>query len=145
MKFRAHTEDRGAITWCNDNQLRNYKKTMYESRNQVFIMISVGGTVRYPASIYLLKLADAGYDSKENWNRYSRMGIKVCININSTQISEKHAVKYLRLIRSHGCVVRGNNMRRILEVGRDQWKLENGYGMRWSERSQTSRGYSWTY
>ena len=29
-------------------------------------------------------LADAGYDSKENWNRYSRMGIRVCININST-------------------------------------------------------------
>jgi hypothetical protein len=59
------------------------------------------------------------------------MAIKVCININSTQISEKHAVKYPRLIRSHGCVIRGNNMRRILEVGRDQWKLENGYGMRW--------------
>ena len=76
-------------------------------------------------------LADAGYDSKENWNRYSRMGIRVCININSTQISEKHAVKYPRLIRSHGCVVRGNHMRRILEVGRDQWKVENGYGMRW--------------
>ena len=76
-------------------------------------------------------LADAGYDSKENWNRYSRMGIKVCININSTQISEKHAVKYPRLIRSHGCVVRGNHMRRILEVGRDQWKSENGYNMRW--------------
>ena len=56
VKFRARTEDRGVITWCNDNQLRNYKKTMYESRNPVFIMISVGGTVRYPASIYLLNM-----------------------------------------------------------------------------------------
>ena len=35
-------------------------------------------------------LADAGYDSKENWNLYSRMGIKVCINIKSTRISEKY-------------------------------------------------------
>ena len=56
VKFRAHTEDRGAIAWCNDNQLRNYKKTMYESRNPVFIMIGVGGTVRYPTSIYLLNM-----------------------------------------------------------------------------------------
>ena len=56
VKFRAHTEDRGAITWCNDNQLRNYKKTMYESGNPVFIMIGVGGTVKYPTSIYLLNL-----------------------------------------------------------------------------------------
>ena len=39
-------------------------------------------------------LADAGYDSKENRNHYSRMGIRVCMNINSTKISEKHAVKY---------------------------------------------------
>ncbi len=59
------------------------------------------------------------------------MGIRVCININSTQVSEKHAAKYPSLIRSHGCVVRGNHMRRILEVGRDQWKSENGYNMRW--------------
>ena len=50
-------------------------------------------------------LADAGYDSKENWNLYSRMWIKVCINIKRTWISEKHAVKYPKLIRSHGCVI----------------------------------------
>ena len=56
VKFRAHTEDRGAITWCSDNQLRNYKKTMYQSRDPVFIMIGVGGTVRCPASVYLLNL-----------------------------------------------------------------------------------------
>ena len=56
VKFRAHTEDRGVITWCNDNQLRNYKRTMYESRDPVFIMIGVGGTVRCPASVYLLNL-----------------------------------------------------------------------------------------
>ena len=68
-------------------------------------------------------LADTGYDSKENWNRYSRMGIKVCININSTQVSERHAAKYPSLIRSHGCVVRGNHMRR-------SWRSEGTNGGR---------------
>ena len=56
VKFRARTEDRGVITWCNDNQLRNYKKTMYESRNPVFIMIGLGGTVQNPEKIFCLNL-----------------------------------------------------------------------------------------
>ncbi len=56
VKFRAHTEDRGVITWCNDNQLRNYKKTMYESRNPVFIMVGLGGTVQNPEKIFCLNL-----------------------------------------------------------------------------------------
>ena len=56
VKFRAHTEDRGVITWCNDNQLRNYKKTMYESRNPVFIIIGLGGIVQNPEKIYCLNL-----------------------------------------------------------------------------------------
>ena len=56
VKFRARTEDRGVITWCNDNQLRNCKKTMYESRNPVFIMIGLGGTVQNPEKIFCLNL-----------------------------------------------------------------------------------------
>jgi len=40
----------------NDNQLRNYKKTMYESRNPVFIMIGLGGTVQNPEKIFCLNL-----------------------------------------------------------------------------------------
>ena len=35
-------------------------------------------------------LADAAYNSKENWNTYSRMGTRVCININSSQVTETH-------------------------------------------------------
>ncbi len=56
VKYRARADERGAITWCDENQLRNYKKTLYESRNPVFIMIGVGGSVRCPASVYLLNL-----------------------------------------------------------------------------------------
>ena len=56
VKFRARTEDRGVITWCNDNQLRYYKRTMYESRNPVFVMIGVGGTVQCPERVYLVNL-----------------------------------------------------------------------------------------
>lgn len=56
VKFRARTEDRGVITWCNDNQLRNYKRTMYESRDPVFVMIGVGGSVQCPERVYLVNL-----------------------------------------------------------------------------------------
>lgn len=56
VKYRARADENGSITWCNDNQLRNYKRTMYESRDPVFIMIGVGGSVRSPASVYLLNL-----------------------------------------------------------------------------------------
>lgn len=56
VKFRSHTEDRGSITWCSDNQLRNYKRTMYESRNPVFIMIGLGGTTQNPDKVFCLDL-----------------------------------------------------------------------------------------
>ena len=75
-------------------------------------------------------LADAGYDSKENWRRYTDMGIGVCININSPQLRKQMPTGCNR-IRSHGCMPRGMQMKRILEIGRDEWKKENGYGMRW--------------
>jgi len=56
VKFRARTEDRGVITWCNENQLRHYKRTMYDSRNPVFVMIGVGGTVQCPERVYLVNI-----------------------------------------------------------------------------------------
>ena len=34
-------------------------------------------------------------------------------------------------IRGHGCMPRGMQKNRILEIGRDEWKKENGYGTRW--------------
>lgn len=75
-------------------------------------------------------LADAGYDSKENWRKYTDMGIKVCINIKSPQLVKfDPGTRYEA--RNHGCLPRGQQMRRILEIGRDEWKKENGYGMRW--------------
>ena len=75
-------------------------------------------------------LADAGYDSKANWRKYTEMGMKVCININSSQLGKSRPTgKYE--IRNHGCLARGQQMRRINEIGRDEWKKENGYGMRW--------------
>ena len=54
----------------------------------------------------------------------------VCININSPQLG-KQIPTGRNHIRSHGCMPRGMQMKRILEIGRDEWKKENGYGMRW--------------
>ena len=44
VKYRARAEENGKITWCNENQLRHYKRTMYETGEPVFIMIGVGGS-----------------------------------------------------------------------------------------------------
>lgn len=75
-------------------------------------------------------LADAAYDSRVVWNEYDSRGIRVVININSSQIG-KSAPKSPSRIRAYGCWSRANEMKRILEVGKDQWKIETGYGMRW--------------
>ena len=76
-------------------------------------------------------LADAGYDSKANWNRYLGMGMGVCINIRSSQVNDRFRPTGRYKGRSYGCVARGNAIRRINMIGRDQWKKENDYGMRW--------------
>ena len=55
-KFRARTEDLGSITWCSDNQLRNYKRTYYRYREPVFIMLGVRGTVLNPEKVFCLNL-----------------------------------------------------------------------------------------
>lgn len=61
VKYRSHAENDGSIIWCADNQLTNYKRTMYESRNKVFIMLGVGGTVDRPAKVYCLDLDDINF------------------------------------------------------------------------------------
>ena len=73
--------------------------------------------------------ADAAYDSRANWRKYTEKGIKVCININSPQLNRYDGPRYEG--KSNGCIVRGLQIKRIKKVGRDQWKKENEYGIRW--------------
>ena len=75
-------------------------------------------------------LADAAYDKKSFWSDYSARGIDVAINVNSSQLNKFSPTgKYE--IRNHGCMPRADAMRRIMAVGKDQWKQEIGYGRRW--------------
>ena len=75
-------------------------------------------------------LADAAYDKKSFWSDYSAQGIDVAINVNSSQLN-KFSPTGRYEIRNHGCMPRANAMRRIMAVGKDQWKQEIGYGRRW--------------
>lgn len=61
VKYRSYAEDDGSIVWCADNQLTNYKRTMYETREKVFIIMGVGGTVQHPARVYCLDLDNIHY------------------------------------------------------------------------------------
>lgn len=76
-------------------------------------------------------LADAAYDSKAAWKKYSDMGIDVAINIRSSQLGKFETKEGRFSGRSYGCMERGSHIKRIRKVGRDQWKLEIGYGIRW--------------
>lgn len=76
-------------------------------------------------------LADAAYDSKANWKKYTEMGMKVCINIKSKNLTDYAKPTGHLGIRSHGCMVRGTQIKRIDEIGREEWKKENGYNRRW--------------
>lgn len=75
-------------------------------------------------------LADAAYDKKTIWTEYEDRGIRVAININSPQLGKCMPDRPSR-IRAYGCMVRANHIKRIMSVGRDQWKLEVGYNIRW--------------
>ena len=75
-------------------------------------------------------LADAAYDKRSLWTEYAGRGIDVAVNINSPQLNKYSPTGRLE-IKSHGCMPRAKAMMRILEVGRDQWKKEIGYGRRW--------------
>ena len=76
-------------------------------------------------------LADAAYDSKINWRKYTEMGMKVCINIRSKNLTDNAKPTSHLGIRSHGCMIRGAQIKRISKIGREEWKKENNYGMRW--------------
>ena len=75
-------------------------------------------------------LADAAYDSKAAWNKYSAKGIQVAINIKSSELGRDSPERSDR-IKCKGSLPRRAAMIRIFETGRDQWKTEIGYGMRW--------------
>ncbi len=75
-------------------------------------------------------LADAAYDKKDYWNEYTARGIDVAINIKSSQLNRNVPDRPSRIV-SHGSAARGREMRRILEIGRDGWKKERGYGRHW--------------
>ena len=59
------------------------------------------------------------------------LGIEVAINIRSSQLKKFEMTDGRFKGRSYGCMERGSQIKRIKKVGRDQWKLEIGYGMRW--------------
>lgn len=61
VKFRSYTETDGSIEWCERNQLTNYKRTMHESGNKVFIMLGIGGTVQSPSRVYCLDLDNINF------------------------------------------------------------------------------------
>ncbi|MBR3409698.1 MAG: hypothetical protein IKG94_02825 [Candidatus Methanomethylophilaceae archaeon] len=61
VKYRSYAEKDGSIVWCADNQLTNYKRTMYESGEKAFIIIGVGGTVHDPDRVHCLDLEDINF------------------------------------------------------------------------------------
>ena len=75
-------------------------------------------------------LVDAAYDSKDAWERYTGMRIDVVINIRSSSLG-KYAPTGYQKVSCKGSFARRRQIVRILQIGRDEWKLEMGYGMRW--------------
>ena len=73
-------------------------------------------------------LADAAYDTKDHWNAMKERRIEFIANIQSSLDPKKLTSSTGRF---RGCSVRGKHIRRILEVGREKWKEEVGYGERW--------------
>ncbi len=73
-------------------------------------------------------LADAAYDSKCNWNRMKDAGIEFIANVTGCLDPKKRSCGTGRF---RGCAVRAKHVLRILEVGREKWKEEVGYGRRW--------------
>ncbi|MFT0899783.1 IS5 family transposase [Candidatus Methanoprimaticola sp. MG2] len=73
-------------------------------------------------------LADAAYDNKGHWNAMKERGIDFITNIHGGLDPKRRNSSTGRF---RGCSVRGKHIRRILEVGREKWKKEVGYGERW--------------
>ena len=80
-------------------------------------------------------LADAAYDNKDHWNRMKERGIEFIANIRGSLDPMRRSSGCGKF---KGCSVRGKHVLRILEVGREQWKEEVGYGTRWKVESTFS-------
>ena len=75
-------------------------------------------------------LADAAYDPKINWKKYTEMRMRVCIDIRLKNLIDKSNPTGHLGIRSYGCIIRGLQIKRIDRIGREEWKKENNYGRR---------------
>lgn len=75
-KFRANTKNFGNITWCTENQLRNYKRTYYKHREPVFIMLGVRGTTSDPNKVYCLNLERINF-TELFYSTYSTNQVKI--------------------------------------------------------------------
>jgi len=73
-------------------------------------------------------LADAAYDKKEYWNWMEEKGIEFIANIRGS-LDPKSRNSGSGKIK--GCWSRAKHVKRILEIGREKWKEEVGYSMRW--------------
>jgi len=71
--------------------------------------------------------ADAAYDKIELWRKYWSEGIEYHVDIKSSQ-TKKYAGT---TVKSNGCPLRAAHIRTIIEIGRDAWKKEIGYEIRW--------------
>lgn len=73
-------------------------------------------------------LADAAYDKREHWKLCKTLGIEFIVNINSPLL--RSMVSNRRVI-SKGVTERAAHIRRIRKIGREAWKKEVGYSVRW--------------
>jgi len=72
-------------------------------------------------------LADGAYDSRSNWSGLQERHIQFVTNI------RQNASIYFQ-----GCSARGLAVRERNEIGDQEWKSRNGYGMRWKVESAIS-------
>ena len=75
-KYRARTEDLGNITWCTERQLKNYKRTYYDTRDTIFIMLGLGGSVMAPNKVFCLNLEKINF-TKLFYSTYCTNRVKV--------------------------------------------------------------------
>lgn len=75
-KYRTRTEDLGNIGWCTEKQLKNYKHTHYSTRDTVFIMIDLGGSVMAPNKVFCLNLERINF-TKLFYSTYCTNRVKV--------------------------------------------------------------------
>jgi len=55
-KYRSQADEHGLIEWCTEEQLHRYKRTRFNSRSPVFVMIGIGGGPDSPNRVYCLNI-----------------------------------------------------------------------------------------